>query len=135
MSQEAPTGVNPTRIKKRIKGREVAKELLALLQATTLRDRDAMEAMLETLRDNSILGRTPTTKSTTKTLPRSVQSVGGQTLKFGAYKGIPLNDVPLQYLDNLLILVEDSQHLLHEYLTHPDLNSYRPNERRVGRKK
>ena len=135
MSQEAPTGVNPERIKKRIKGREKAKELLALIHHTTLKDAEVMESLLETIRSHSAAGKTPTTSSTTNKPQRSIQSVGAQSLEFGRYKGIPLNEVPLTYLETLIRMVEDSAHLIDEYLNHPDLASYRPHERRVARRK
>lgn len=135
MSQESPTGVNPARIKKRIKGREKAKELLASIHHSVLKDPEVMEALLEELRTSSVLGKTPTTTSSTKPAPkRSIQSVGAQLLNFGQYRGHTLDETPLSYLDNLLSLIEDSQHLLHEYLTHPDLRSYR-DERRISNKR
>lgn len=119
-AKKKPLPVNRSRIASRVRGREVATELLSLLDAEVRDDPSAMEVIVETF--ECFTGRNkPAAPVTTEPIAR----LGSTTIPFGQYIGRDFDSVPLDYLDWLCREHESFYKILRAYLKHPELESRR----------
>ena len=108
------------RIRKRIEGRKAAGDIAELI-GDLLHDRAYLAAFVEELQarfgEQHVEAQTPP--------PEPIGRLGSTLIEFGVYRGKTFDDVPLEYLDWLCRVQEDSAKRLRAYLKHPELEARR----------
>jgi hypothetical protein len=117
------------KIKARVYGRQqaaAAYDLILLSDGTPPwfdgHGADFAEAFIEKMAE--LLPKRRTDAPAKEPLP-PIARLGAVTLNFGQHKGLPLDEIPLDYLDWLCRTYEDLVKDLKAYLTHPELKSRR----------
>lgn len=110
------------RIQQRIRGRQYARECLEIY------DQELTEPHVRESFVDEILSRLCPKQPEPEVLRTPIARLGQLQMVFGAHKGKPFDDIPLEYLDWLCRTQEDFYKSLREYLRHPDLQSRRGHE-------
>lgn len=112
------------RVKQRIAGRNMARELFGLIEGDTA-DAVYMKALVAEM--ESLAGLTREPEHTVKELEPIVR-LGATVMPFGEHAHKRFDDVPLNYLDWLCREQESFYKTLRAYLKHPELEQRRPHE-------
>lgn len=115
-----PMTTMPEKVLARVEGRMVAKDLWELVEDRS-DDRGFMGSLIEELQRRA--GLLPPLPEEEKHEP--IARLGKLQMVFGAHKGKPFDEIPLDYLNWLCGQQEDFYKSLRAYLKHPHLQSHR----------
>lgn len=114
-------GEAEARIKSRVRGRDLARELLDLLDPGDIDDKHFMASFVQEVIAHSGMQLEAKKKARE---PGNFESLRTVVIEFGQYKGSLYDEVPLSYLHWLCGEREDDLLLLRGYLMHPQLKNH-----------
>ncbi len=113
------------RVKSRIAGRKMAKDLLEFLNESQLTDQHYMAGLIQEIaRSSGMLLEAKREPSKQSGDSLSFEQLRTMEIPFGQYHGQTLDEVPLNYLDWLCQEQEQFLSFLHPYLKHPVLKDH-----------
>ena len=115
--------MNMKRIRLRVEGRKFAREIMSLAATEHADEREFWEACIDEIAGDKA-PPLPVAPEVNEPLT-PIARLGAERMPFGEYRGKPLDDVSIAYLDWLCREQEHFYRTLRAYLKHPDLQSRR----------
>lgn len=112
------------RIKAKVKAREDAREIAAMLSWEDGTGHQYAESFLKEIR--SLLPQSEAAKPEHPPAPPPIRRLGSTVMAYGEFAGMRYADIDRNRLDWYLQVAERDASSLGAYLTHPEIDSYHP---------